>query len=450
MQLVIDTPEPVSETPKSKKRTLEDSSDPLNKTPKSSKRKQSTSTPKEASFKNEPELSSSSSIANGSYVFVSPALGQEKKEMSSTDSVSGPETISQVILRFDGSNCPKTVKGMLWNMVRPYSINQTDKSVSNEGSNDATKYYQSAKILFPEEMNYLESKYRHNFGQADSDRIDSSVKEGIESESVKSLSDSTNRSSYEGLMVDSRDNSFHPIIPSEILNNERPIPTEFEPYKNEMKEISINQRNMDMKIKDMTNFTRTMTSDISSQAGSTNGGDDLCYICKEGGKIIMCDYPSCTKGYHCFCVSSCFSSSCAAFSSIASSSMGVAPVIDEKIVWFCPSHYCVQCSCVESFPSKRSSKSSAKTMESHAVEDDNLHENLLDNVVQNLLLPRDFPVQDITCIASCKLKKCSECTMSMCETCLEGFEAQFDSQYHLFNRRGKVSSIIYNLILICH
>ena len=51
--------------------------------------------------------------------------------------------------------------------------------------------------------------------------------------------------------------------------------------------------------------------------------DDDCFVCQEGGRLLMCDYPECCKVYHRECVN-----------------LKKIPKGD----FFCPRHLCVQCS----------------------------------------------------------------------------------------------------------
>lgn len=50
--------------------------------------------------------------------------------------------------------------------------------------------------------------------------------------------------------------------------------------------------------------------------------DNECNICNQGGKLLLCDFPDCTKAYHQCCV-------------------GI--IIPPSDNWICPRHYCKIC-----------------------------------------------------------------------------------------------------------
>jgi hypothetical protein len=63
--------------------------------------------------------------------------------------------------------------------------------------------------------------------------------------------------------------------------------------------------------------------DLSARLRESNEtSDNDCFICKNGGELVCCDYPKCLKGYHRECVE-----------------LETVP----KGKWFCPRHYCIEC-----------------------------------------------------------------------------------------------------------
>jgi hypothetical protein len=51
--------------------------------------------------------------------------------------------------------------------------------------------------------------------------------------------------------------------------------------------------------------------------------ESLCFICKDGGQLITCDFPNCPKVYHHVCA-------------------GVQNNVTNQ-TWHCPHHYCYEC-----------------------------------------------------------------------------------------------------------
>lgn len=59
--------------------------------------------------------------------------------------------------------------------------------------------------------------------------------------------------------------------------------------------------------------------------------EDVCFGCKDGGKLIECDVPDCKKVFHTYCVRN-----------------GKRPNNnDENTPWMCPRHYCNGCGCTD-------------------------------------------------------------------------------------------------------
>ena len=46
----------------------------------------------------------------------------------------------------------------------------------------------------------------------------------------------------------------------------------------------------------------TNSSSNASSASSTNESEDVCFRCDEGGELLMCSKPKCSKAYHLECV----------------------------------------------------------------------------------------------------------------------------------------------------
>uniref|UniRef100_A0A7S2SB72 PWWP domain-containing protein n=1 Tax=Mucochytrium quahogii TaxID=96639 RepID=A0A7S2SB72_9STRA len=63
----------------------------------------------------------------------------------------------------------------------------------------------------------------------------------------------------------------------------------------------------------------------SSKQPTIDYHDDFCFLCKDGGHLLLCDYPDCPRSYHEYCVSGC------------------QPSSNEKDPWFCPWHTCAVC-----------------------------------------------------------------------------------------------------------
>jgi hypothetical protein len=57
---------------------------------------------------------------------------------------------------------------------------------------------------------------------------------------------------------------------------------------------------------------------------NNNKEESLCFICKDGGQLITCDYPKCSKVYHHVCV-------------------GIQNNHGNMKKWYCPQHYCYEC-----------------------------------------------------------------------------------------------------------
>lgn len=74
--------------------------------------------------------------------------------------------------------------------------------------------------------------------------------------------------------------------------------------------------------------------------------DDYCFVCDEGGTLLLCDYPGCIRSYHQVCIWRTFPSSV---------DQGVAELAGEKDTasddpWFCPVHHCSSCGVLEETP----------------------------------------------------------------------------------------------------
>ena len=75
--------------------------------------------------------------------------------------------------------------------------------------------------------------------------------------------------------------------------------------------------------------------------------DDKCFVCGEGGKLILCDFPNCPRVYHHVCVlktvpTTPYEEISIANASTLSSQFGSA-INDMNDAWFCPSHKCICC-----------------------------------------------------------------------------------------------------------
>ena len=74
--------------------------------------------------------------------------------------------------------------------------------------------------------------------------------------------------------------------------------------------------------------------------------DDKCFVCGEGGKLILCDFPSCPRVYHHVCVLKTVPSvpyeEMGSNSSSLGNEFGLA-TNDMNDAWFCPSHKCICC-----------------------------------------------------------------------------------------------------------
>ena len=73
--------------------------------------------------------------------------------------------------------------------------------------------------------------------------------------------------------------------------------------------------------------------------------EDTCYVCREGGRLILCDFAHCPKTYHHSCV---LKTSPLLVDSCNSSGGGACVSVDGcDDLWFCPRHTCARCSAVQ-------------------------------------------------------------------------------------------------------
>jgi len=82
--------------------------------------------------------------------------------------------------------------------------------------------------------------------------------------------------------------------------------------------------------------------------------DDKCFVCGDGGKLILCDFPHCPRVYHHVCViktvpTTPYEEISIANSSTLSSQYGTA-TNDLNDAWFCPSHKCICCNALDETP----------------------------------------------------------------------------------------------------
>ena len=97
----------------------------------------------------------------------------------------------------------------------------------------------------------------------------------------------------------------------------------------------------------MSNGTRYQSgskddSDSDSNADISNDTMDYCFVCGDGGTLVLCDFPHCPRAYHQACVAPTFPQA------LDESPSSASDVMDEP--WFCPSHCCNVCGVLQATP----------------------------------------------------------------------------------------------------
>lgn len=73
------------------------------------------------------------------------------------------------------------------------------------------------------------------------------------------------------------------------------------------------------------------------QNNSTHVEDEVCFVCREGGNLMLCDYPDCPRVYHQVCV----------FHTLPHPPGYDLEACEVNDPWFCPNHFCVECFALE-------------------------------------------------------------------------------------------------------
>jgi hypothetical protein len=127
----------------------------------------------------------------------------------------------------------------------------------------------------------------------------------------------------------------------------------------------------------------------SAENNTNTSEDDICNVCREGGKLILCDYPNCSRTYHQVCLMKKFP-----FSPETIDEHGIGAGFPSDI-WFCPAHSCVICQALE-LPTSGPFKAHelpANLLQMHA---------------------------SFAGLAQRQLRSCSTCPQSVCTECEQG------------------------------
>lgn len=117
--------------------------------------------------------------------------------------------------------------------------------------------------------------------------------------------------------------------------------------------------------------------------------DDVCFVCGEGGKLILCDYPLCIRSYHHACVIKSFPHS------------PDYSFQDDNDVWFCPKHTCSMCSVMETMP---------YTVYNRTVQ-------LPKCMMTDLSCNKSGYIASYDLVPQRELKSCTNCPFSACKDC---------------------------------
>jgi len=147
--------------------------------------------------------------------------------------------------------------------------------------------------------------------------------------------------------------------------------------------------------------------------------DDICFVCGEGGKLLLCDYPLCIRSYHHACVIKSFPHS------------PDYSFQDDNDVWFCPKHTCSMCSVMETMP---------YTIYSRAVQ-------LPKSMMVNLSTSNSGYIASYDLVPQKELKSCTNCPFSLCKECEVQTASTADIEGSLFKfKRNLVGEKVLNCL----
>lgn len=130
--------------------------------------------------------------------------------------------------------------------------------------------------------------------------------------------------------------------------------------------------------------------------------DDKCFVCGEGGKLILCDFPGCPRVYHHVCVLKTVPTvpyeEMGSNSSSLGNEFGLA-TNDMNDAWFCPSHKCICCDVLDETACPLRSLTLPISLKCSIATQDSSNFQLRKKVIQK------------------SLESCNSCPFSICHDC---------------------------------
>jgi len=152
-------------------------------------------------------------------------------------------------------------------------------------------------------------------------------------------------------------------------------------------------------------------AESGSDSDEEEGEDtmDYCFVCGDGGTLVLCDFPQCPRAYHQACIAPTFPQA------LDEAPNSACDAIDDP--WFCPCHSCNTCGVLQATPNLDTKfLMLPKHMYTRMMEEK--RRSLSGNSSTNG--PVSNGMQSISALRQAKLTLCEGCPFSLCQACEQG------------------------------
>lgn len=150
-------------------------------------------------------------------------------------------------------------------------------------------------------------------------------------------------------------------------------------------------------------------SDSDSEEEDNEDTMDYCFVCGDGGTLVLCDFPQCPRAYHQACIAPTFPQS------LDEAPSSACDALDDP--WFCPCHTCNTCGVLQATPNL---DTKFLMLPKH------LYTKMMEEKQQSLSGtnstsgPKSNGMHSLSALRQDKLTLCEGCPFSLCQACEHG------------------------------